>query len=166
MANHKVQSSKRIRLLSIKKGKVGRDCFEWNPLEASESSRLWWFLIGWVVVFSFWLRLFAGQGEVLPPGEESSRLFPNKVCKWLTSGRQESSPNWLHSSILNGVSFIHFRIIQIMSLMLQFLAKDTNLVCRYIDFLSSTCLNSPFGAPLSVIWKCEVGTVTAHVFIY
>lgn len=95
---------------------------------------LHWFLIGWLVVFSFWLRLFAGQGEVLPPGEESSRLFPDKICKWLTGGRQESSPNWLHSSILNEVSFIHFHIIQIMSLMLQFLAKDTNLVCRSYRF--------------------------------
>ena len=121
-----------------------------SPLEESRSSG--------VALVSHWMNcgIFFSVDYLLVEWKSFLPLLSRKVGFFLLWSaivvRHESSPIWLHSSILNEVSFIHFHIIQIMSLMLQFLVKDTGLVCvGHIRFLSSTFLNSQFRVHISVI---------------
>ena len=44
-----------------KRRKLGGKTLEGSPLEESQSPGWWWFLIGWVVVFSYWLNLLLGK---------------------------------------------------------------------------------------------------------
>lgn len=135
MCNHR----QTIRKLEIKEAhtlqrenrRSGGTALKESPLEESKSSG--------VALVSHWLscgiffliEIVSGQGAVPP-----SSCWESKVgFSLLWPGRQESFPNWLHSSILNGISFTHFHIIQIRSSMLQFLTKDTDSVCRWYQFL-------------------------------